>query len=243
MLASLSYQQRPIPIDIDNLQVWNKELFQALDISHSIDERVATFQEYMQVRFRLSKEDDRFNDDPPTRAKVDYKKLLLGWLFDSDNEQGAAWRSWVESRFGLITRYHGEPIGPPDSESELRFRQLCAKAIHNTNELYSQLDALYQFCQHELNFRFPSASHLTLYRGCADLPEYSIEDKEVHLFNNLSSLTSDPESALRFGTKVYEVRVPKFKVVCFDSLLPGSLNGEQEYMVLGGLYQGRKVNF
>ena len=31
------------------------------------------------------------------------------------------------------------------------------------------------------------------------------------------------------------------KIVCFDALLPRGLNGEQEYMVLGGIYKAKQV--
>ena len=44
------------------------------------------------------------------------------------------------------------------------------------------------------------------------------------------------DEAYRFGSRVYGVEVPLSKIVCFDTLLPGSLGGESEFMVLGGLY-------
>lgn len=193
----------------------------------------------MTHRFNLSKaryQSEAMAADPPPRPKVNYRRLLLGWLFDSDNEQGAAWRSWVESRFGLLTCFHQEPLPNPDSPEYLRYRQQCNRAIYNTNELYDQLDLLYCFCQQELRLRYPQQEHILLYRGCADLPRYHIEGRDVKLFNNLSSFTLDPESALRFGSKVYEVKVPLTKVACFELLMPRSLEGEQEFMVLGGLY-------
>ena len=54
--------------------------------------------------------------------------------------------------------------------------------------------------------------------------------------NNLSSFTREIDEAYRFGSRVYGVEVPLSKIVCFDTLLPGSLGGESEFMVLGGLY-------
>ncbi len=239
LLASLSYQQNPIPLEIDGLQVWYPALFEVLNTTDSYHERAEHFKHFMSEHFHLSKSVYSTNDeaDPPPRPKVNYRRLLLGWLFDSDNEQGAAWRSWVESRFGLLTCFHQGSLHGPDTPEYLRFRQVCTRATYNTNELYAQLDLLYLFCQHELRLRFQDVEHLTLYRGCTEQAEHTIEGENVKLFNNLSSFTADPESALRFGSKVYSVKVPLCKIACFESLLPHSLQGEQEFMVLGGLYR------
>lgn len=243
LLASLSFQQQPIPINIDNEALWYSDLVSEMAGLKCTKARAQVFQDYMQARFRLSKNRDEYSDDPPPRPKVNYRKLLLGWLFDSDNEQGAAWRSWVESRFGLITQYHKTPVPGPESTEYLHFWHKSNRATYNTNELYAQLDSVYVFCQQELKQRFFNRTHLMLYRGCTDLPDYEIEGEAVKVFNNLSSLTSDPESALRFGSKIYQVQVPMYKIVCFESLFPGSLVGEQEYMVLGGLYRVKKLTY
>ncbi|WED24078.1 NAD(+)--dinitrogen-reductase ADP-D-ribosyltransferase [Vibrio sp. JC009] len=243
VLASLAYQCQPIPLEIDSVNNWHPAFLHELkDIDNPIS-RARCFKEFMTARFCLSRQsgDYRNSDDPPPRPKVNYRRLLLGWLFDSDNEQGAAWRSWVESRFGLLTRFHAESLSGPDSPEYLRFREKCTRATYNTNELYDQLDLLYCFCQQELRLRHPGALHLTLYRGCTEMPGHIINEQPVKLFNNLSSFTSDEESALRFGSKVFAVQVPLTKIACFDSLLPGSLEGEQEYMVLGGLYLVKQV--
>jgi NAD+--dinitrogen-reductase ADP-D-ribosyltransferase len=239
LLASLAYQRHPIPIEIDGVSTWYPKLFAALKAATEPEERAQHFKSFMSDRFNLSKaryQSDALRDDPPPRPKVNYRRLLLGWLFDSDNEQGAAWRSWVESRFGLVTCFHQEMLPDQDSPEYMRYRQQCTKAIYNTNELYDQLDLLYCFCQQELRLRYPNCEHITLYRGCCELPKYRIEGQDVILFNNLSSFSLDVESALRFGSKVYQVDVPLSKIACFESLLPKSLEGEQEFMVLGGLY-------
>ena len=245
LLASLGYQHQPVPLQIDGVFNWHPQLFIDLQALETPAERADYFKAFMDVRFSLSKESNklRYRDDPPPRPKVNYRRLLLGWLFDSDNVQGAAWRSWVESRFGLLTLFHTESLSDPDSPEYMRFRQSCTKAIYNTNELYEQLDLLYGYCQHELSLRHPHIQHLTLYRGSTELPGYIIDGQPVMLFNNLSSFTADEESALRFGSKVFSVRVPLTKIVCFESLLPRSLQGEQEYMVLGGLYLVERVKF
>lgn len=238
LLASTAYQTNPIPLEIDGTHIWYSALFSALDSAEGYKARLECFNNFMSVHFRLGNSEQIAceNSDPPPRPKVNYRRLLLGWLFDSDNEQGAAWRSWVESRFGLLTCYHRESLYGPDTSQYLRFRQVCTRATYNTNELYAQLDLLYCFCQYELKSRY-TGEHLTLYRGCSEIPEYVINGNNIKLFNNLSSFTADPESALRFGSKVFSVQVPLTKIACFESLLPHSLQGEQEFMVLGGLYK------
>ncbi|WP_181388424.1 NAD(+)--dinitrogen-reductase ADP-D-ribosyltransferase [Vibrio albus] len=243
LLASVAYQDNPIPLELDGISTWYPRLFDSLKGEQDPVARARSFNDFMTARFHLAKvkPQNQDMDDSPPRPKVNYRRLLLGWLFDSDNEQGAAWRSWVESRFGLVTCFHKESVSGPDSPEYLRFRQTCTRAIYNTNELYSQLDLLYCFCQQELRLRYPGTNHLTLYRGCAELPEHTLDGQSVRLFNNLSSFTADPESALRFGSQVYAVKVPFQKVACFESLLPQGLQGEQEFMVLGGLYRAEKV--
>jgi NAD+--dinitrogen-reductase ADP-D-ribosyltransferase len=242
LLASIAYQAHPIPIKIDGVDNWYARLFAFLKWESDPAARARLFQDFMTARFHLAKVKQQEADEPLPRPKVNYRRLLLGWLFDSDNVQGAAWRSWVESRFGLVTCFHKESVSDPDSPEYLRFRQKCTKAMYNTNELYNQLDLLYCFCQQELRLRYPETNHLTLYRGCAELPEHTLDGLSVRLFNNLSSFTADPESALRFGSQVFAVRVPFPKIACFESLLPHSLEGEKEFMVLGGLYRAEKVN-
>jgi NAD+---dinitrogen-reductase ADP-D-ribosyltransferase len=241
LLASLAYQYQPVPVELDGIRTWYGKFFDTLSRVENTASRAEQFKTFMNYRFHLHNAKIQDVDDPTPRPKVNYRRLLLGWLFDSDNEQGAAWRSWVESRFGLMTRFHQGLVPGPDSPEYLRFRHQCTRATYNTNELYDQLDLLYCFCQQELHLRYPETEHLTLYRGCAELPEYLIDGREVKLFNNLSSFTLDPESALRFGSKVYAVQVPLPKIACFESLLPGSLEGEQEFMVLGGLYQVKQI--
>jgi NAD+--dinitrogen-reductase ADP-D-ribosyltransferase len=238
LLASLEFQRHPVSLVLDGIVTWHSDLFDALGRIKTQEGRGEHFTDFMEFRFRLSKnrESANWGYEPPPRPKMNYRRLVLGWLFDSDNDQGAAWRSWVESRFGLLTQFHQERVLGPNTPEYLRFRQACARAVMGTNELDTQLDLLYSYCQFELALRYPKQTHLRLYRGCAELPEYEIEGHSVKLFNNLSSFTLDPEDALRFGSKVFSVDVPLEKIACFDSLLPRCLTGEQEFMILGGLY-------
>lgn len=243
LLASLSFQHYPASLQLDGIEIFYRDLFDQLVMCRDSKKRVEIFANYMAVRFRLpeAKLAFRSDADPVPRPQSNYRKLLLGWLFDSDSDSGAAWRQWVESRFGLRTMYHHQPIQFEDSKAYLRYMRACIRATYQTNDLYGQLDLLYSFCQYQLAQNHPEDTHMTLYRGSHDSVRYRHEDGMVLLLNNLSSFSTDIEEAFRFGSKVVEIKVPMSKIVCFDTLLPRGLNGEQEYMVLGGLYRAKQV--
>ena len=243
VLASLAFQQYPVSLQLDGIETFYPELFDRLVCCRDARQRVSIFNDYMAVRFRLpeAKLNLRPDADPVPRPQSNYRKLLLGWLFDSDSDAGAAWRQWVESRFGLRTIYHHELIPPQDSDAYLRYMRACVRATYQTNDLAGQLDLLYCFCQYQLAHLYPQQQHLTLFRGSSESPRYHLEQQPVLVLNNLSSCSSDEDEAYRFGPKVVELQVPLSKIVCFGTLLPRGLNGEHEYMVLGGIYRVKRV--
>jgi NAD+---dinitrogen-reductase ADP-D-ribosyltransferase len=59
----------------------------------------------------------------------------------------------------------------------------------------------------------------------------------VLLFNNLTSFSASRERADEFGDVVLAARVPTAKVFFHSGLLPGRFSGEEEYLVIGGLYR------
>lgn len=233
LLASTSYQARPIPLLLDSITTWYQPLFDELALLPDAGTRADAFERFMQQRFDLS----ALADEPPQRAKLNYRRMIIGWLFDSDSEQGAAWRGWAESRFGLLTQFHRQPLSTPESVSYGHYRQHSFAATNNSNEIFEQLDLLYQFCQLQLTEQWQGQSHLTLYRGSARLDELSDIAAGVVQFNNLSSFAATAASASQFGSCVYQVAIPISKIVCYESLLPNIMTGEQEFMVLGGLYR------
>lgn len=243
VIASLEYQQKPAPLELDGIRALYADLLEQLAQDDSPESRLQTFRNYMTVRFRLPADDlpDSEQAEPQPRPKAHYNRLLRGWFFDADSREGAVWKGWVESRFGLLTRFHKEPIPGPESDAYDRFMEERVRGIYNTNALDTQLDLLYTYCQYELRRRYPGRTHLRLYRGSVGElfgePAHKDGGQPVKLFNNISSFSLDPEEALRFGHRILQVDVPLTKIVCFDSLLPGQLHGEQEYMVLGGLYR------
>lgn len=239
VIASLEYQHRPAPLEIDGIKALYADLLDQLQQTPSQDVRLEIFRNYMILRFRLPADDLPESDleEPQLRPKAHYNRLLRGWFFDADSREGAVWKGWVESRFGLLTRFHKEPIPGPESAAYDRFMEERVRGVYNTNALETQLDLLYTYSQYELRKRYPEQTHLRLYRGSVGTLFGDYRGKPLKLFNNLSSFSLDPEEALRFGHRILEVDVPLEKIVCFDRLLPGQLHGEQEYMVLGGLYE------
>lgn len=243
LLAALDYQQQPLAIELDGVQLHYRDLFRRLDPLADAASRARCFSDYMAVHFRLpGHELQQWPEaEPVPRPQANYRRLLLGWLFDSDSDAGAGWRQWAESRFGLRTLYHREPLGPPDSPTHQRYLQAASRACYATNSLFEQLDLLYSYCQYELARRHPQQRHLPLFRGGSERPQPQPDGSLVIAYNNLSSFTRDADAACRFGSQVLAVAVPLTKIVCFDNLLPGPLDGEGEFMVLGGRYRVERL--
>jgi NAD+--dinitrogen-reductase ADP-D-ribosyltransferase len=57
------------------------------------------------------------------------------------------------------------------------------------------------------------------------------------LLNNLNSFTASRERADELGDYILEAVVPLPKIFFFNQLLPGMLRGEDEMVVIGGLYE------
>ncbi len=257
ILGGLTFQQQPAPLLIDGVADLHKDLFQRLAHLPDKAQRVQQFYDYVDVHFCL--------DDPAAagyspgskgRPKANWQRTLRGWFFDSDSREGAVLKAWVESRFGLLTRFHQQPIRDVNSHGHLKFLEARAKGLYNTNALEAQLDLVYGYCQYELSqprqsLQTPNRSqtHLTLYRGINRLEQLSLstgpleqserneQEGAVLLLNNLNAFSLDPERASEFADRVVKIQVPTQKVFCFDQLFPSLLNGEGEYIVIGGLYR------
>lgn len=244
ILGGLSYQTHPIPLALDGVVELHKELFRHLDAETDPRLRAILFQRHMAAVFSLDQPEEAGYaiGSPRARAKANYLRLLRGWAFDSDAMEGAVLKSWVESRFGLLTRYHGGPIRDFSAVCYRRFLEMRAKGLYGTNALEAQLDLLYTYCQYELGRQHPGVTHCLLYRGVNRVGEQEIlgvstPGRRRVLLNNLSSFTSERERAEEFGDYIMEVEVPLPKVFFVHRLLPGLLKGENEFMVIGGLYE------
>jgi NAD+--dinitrogen-reductase ADP-D-ribosyltransferase len=250
ILGGLTYQRHPTPLQIDGVADLHKPLWALLDDIPGAGERAERFAGYLESHFRLKQPEDAglAAGRSGARARASYLRIVRGWAFDSESREAAVLKGWVESRFGLSPRHHGEPLREPGSAAWQRYVEIRAQGLRGTNALESQLDLLYAYAQYELARQFPQRTHLRLYRGVNRLAEHeTIEDnrqgEKVLLLNNINSFSRSRERAGEFGDDLLAVDVPLPKLAFFSQLLPGLLRGEDEYVVIGGLYRVRLARF
>ena len=241
IIASREFQDSPQPLEIDGARATDRRLFAQLAATEDPDQRGQIFHDYVSVKFRLH---EWAQHQASARASLrhSYIRFLANWGVDSNGHAGAVLKAWVESRFGLSATYHHGLLASDPAARE-RYAADRIKGSAQTMGVAMQFDLLYTFCQDELRRRHPGREHLTLYRGTHDPHEYAVRDTPptgatLVRLNSLSSFTSDREIAWEFGSSVWEVRVPFSKIVFFSGLLPRHLlEGESEYLVLGGEYR------
>jgi NAD+---dinitrogen-reductase ADP-D-ribosyltransferase len=246
VLGSLTYQQYPSPLMLDGVAELHRDLFRRLDAA-APEARNAVFRDYLSVHFRLEwPEEMGLSGEVPGRrrgrAKANYRRMIRGWSFDSDSREGAVLKGWVESRFGLMPRYHGQPLRDPSGEAYRRYLEMRSHGLYGTSALEAQLDLVYAFCQRELALRHPGGRHVTLYRGVNRLADHEVlakgaGGKRTILLNNISSFTCSRERAGEFGDYILAVDVPLTKIFFYCGLLPGVLQGEDEFLVIGGVVE------
>jgi NAD+---dinitrogen-reductase ADP-D-ribosyltransferase len=244
ILGSLAYQHHPVPLALDGVVELHKELFKQLDGMVHSGERAVLFMRHMAAAFSLKQPEEAgwAQDSPHDRTRASYLKMVRGWSFDADGREGAVLKGWVESRFGLLPRHHGGPIRDFSGETYRRYLGMRARGLYGTNALEAQLDLLYTYCQYELGRQHPGETHLILYRGVNRVGEHETlqelgKGRRIVLMNSLSSFTPDRERAGEFGGYILEASVPLPKVFFFHRLLPGMLKGEEEFVVIGGVYE------
>ncbi len=245
ILGSLTFQRHPVALHLDGVEELHAELFDSLGDVEDPQERSVRFKDYMRSGFLLDHLDEAGFDAEKSRCKrekADYLRMLRGWMFDPDGKEAAVMKSWVESRFGLLPRNHKGPLGDLNTENYQRYLRARAQGLYNTNALEAQFDLLYTYCQYELKRRFPEQAHLLLYRGINQVKEHEIlhqpaKHTYVLLLNNLNSFTHERSQADEFGDYILEAEIPLSKLLYFPDLLPGTLKGENEYLVIGGVYQ------
>lgn len=237
ILGSLQFQRYPQPLLLDGVRELHRDLFRRLDALATAEQRAQQFIDYMCVRFLLHQPDEA-GFSPGARIdrhKADYLRLLRGWSFDSEGREGAVLKGWVESRFGLVPRFHQQAIHSAEDEAYRHYQQTCADGLYNTHALEAQLDLLYSYCQYELQTG-PQA--LQLYRGSNDIEQLA---PGILLLNNLNSFSRDLERASEFGDSVWQVEVPASKVLFHARLLPSYIKAEDEVVVIGGLYRAKRA--
>ncbi|MES9971659.1 MAG: NAD(+)--dinitrogen-reductase ADP-D-ribosyltransferase [Candidatus Thiodiazotropha sp.] len=245
ILGSLTFQHHPVPLMLDGVRELHDELFSRLEEVSNRQERAIHFMDYMRSGFLLDNLDEAGFDATQSRLKrdkADYLRILRGWMFDPDGKEAAVLKSWVESRFGLMPRNHGGPLGDYSSARYMAYLSDRAQGLYNTNGLEAQLDLLYTYSQYELKQCYPLQTHITLYRGINHIEDHEILhhlDKHhcILLMNNINSFTNQRERADEFGDYILEAEIPLVKLLYFPNLIPDRLRGENEYMVIGGVYR------
>jgi NAD+--dinitrogen-reductase ADP-D-ribosyltransferase len=248
ILGGLTYQRHPQPLQIDGVAELHRPLWALLDDIADASERGEHFSGYMARHFGLPPAAAAGQGPISRRARVNYLRVVRGWGFDSESREAAVLKGWVESRFGLCPRHHGEALREPGSAAWQRYVEMRAQGLQGTHALESQIDLLYAYTQYELARQFPLRTHLRLYRGVNRLAEHeTVSDKprgdKVLLLNNVNSFSRSRERAGEFGDDLLAVDVPLPKIAFFSQLLPGMLRGEDEYVVIGGLYRVRLAGF
>ncbi|MEI7432328.1 MAG: NAD(+)--dinitrogen-reductase ADP-D-ribosyltransferase [Betaproteobacteria bacterium] len=245
ILGSLTFQQYPTPLKLDSVAELHADLFRRLDRFSTKSERASAFCDYLTVRFCLEQlEEAGLTERSKQRAKANWMRALRGWSFDSDGREGAVLKGWVESRFGLLPRFHGKPLRDFTGPTYLRYQEMRSAGLYGTNALESQLDLLYAYSQYEYQRESKevadSPGSIELYRGINRIAEHEVLEgggkRQVVLFNNMVSFTASRERASEFGDYILTTQVPKAKIFFNCDLLPGVLKGENEYLVIGGVY-------
>ena len=238
-IASQEFQERPEPLELEGARSTDRRLFALLAATADPVERGEIFHDYVSVKFRLH-EWQEHRDSARASLRHSYLRFIANWGADSNGHSGAVLKSWVENRFGLPATFHRGRLRDDPAARE-RYDRDRMRGAAKTMGVSMQLDLLYTFCQDELRRRHPGVTHLTLYRGTHDPEEYGLDvggDGTLVRLNNLSSFTSDRETAWEFGSSVWKVQVPIPKIVFFSGLLPRHLlEGESEHLVLGGEYR------
>jgi NAD+--dinitrogen-reductase ADP-D-ribosyltransferase len=250
ILGGLTFQRAPAPLYIDGVAALHRSLFRLLDDIEERQERALRFVGYMEAHFRMAHPEEAglTAQKPKGRAKASYLRVVRGWTFNPDGREAAVLKAWIESRFGLMPRHHGESLREAGSNAWQSYMGMCAAGLYGTNALESQLDLLFAYCQYELARQFPERSHVTLYRGVNHIDDHEVIADDgrrgkpgikIVLLNNVNSFSTSRERAGEFGDYILSVEVPVTKLVFFSQLLPGMLKSEDEYVVIGGLYRVR----
>lgn len=265
LLGSAVFNDYPRPLHIAGVREQHHDLFERLAAMPNA--AAVAFECYMETSFRLAERGDahpRFRPlpQPPSpqpspggrgdvgkewiglrRFRADYRRLLRGWGFDANSREGAVLKAWVENRFGLFPTFHKQPLTRISSPAWGNYVEEKMSSRFHNNNIFLQLDLLYEFCQWTLAHRRTTGRHLMLYRGVNDFIEHPLIRKDrgrevIVRLNNLVSFTANRTVACEFGDTILEARVPKVKIVFFSDLLPRHhLKGEAEYLVIGGDYR------
>ena len=251
MLASTGFNANPQPLHVAGTREAHAGLFSLLRRCPDAAEARAVFAHYMSLAFGVTPRGVGGNDGRPESAErrcwqATYLKLLHGWGQDANGPAGAVLKGWVESRFGLVPVFHGAVLTRFPSPAWMTYlEQKVGSRLHNNNNnIFQQLDLLFEFSQWMLARFKPlgSAPRLTLWRGSNRCEEQlragSLRERRCILqLNNLVSFSLTREQAGCFGDWLLQAEVPQVKLLLWPGLLDSaSLRGESEVLAIGGDY-------
>lgn len=251
-LASTGFNAQPVPLSIKGIRAVHPALFAQLETAPTLLAARERFVHYMDDAFALHKPPHPAASAavPPDqrRWRTSWRKLLQGWGMDANGPAGAVIKGWVESRFGLTPTFHKAPLGHYPSDAWVAYIEEKNASRYHNNHIHQQFDVLYEFCQLSLRRFGPPASgptpqHTRLWRGSNRCEEQLVAGRLTNRrctmqLNNIVSMSLCAQDASCFGDWVLQVHVPLCKLLVYPGLLPGQvLQGEQEVLALGGLYE------
>jgi len=229
-LASTEFNQAPVPLHIGGTRNAHAGLFSLLQRCDSSSEASDVFVHYMALAFSLQPDPGARTPGEARRWRSSYTKLIQGWGLNSSGPAGAVLKGWVESRFGLVPRFHKAPLSRFPSPAWVDYLEEKVSSRYHNNCIDLQLDVLYEFAQWTLErFQpFGTALHLVCWRGIG-LDEVistggragAASGRCVLRLNNVVSLSTGAHLAECFGDRLYQVRVPMPKVLYYPGLIPG----------------------
>jgi NAD+--dinitrogen-reductase ADP-D-ribosyltransferase len=246
VLASAAFNAHPQPLRIAAARECSAGLFALLAQSGDAAQAREMFAHYMSLAFGLAKPREAAAAVAESRRwRASYLKLLQGWGLDSNGPAGAVLKGWVESRFGLAPGFHKAPLARFPSPAWITYLEEKAAERYRNNNVFQQLDLLYEFCQWMLTrFRLMGdGPRVTLWRGSTRCEEQivagSLRARQCTVrLNNLVSFSRSHEGAQCFGDWVLQAQVPLCKLLFVPGLVnTRSLDGEGEVLALGGDYE------
>lgn len=253
VLASAAFNAHPQPLHIAGTREAHPGLFALLDRSAQLSEAREMFVHYLSIAFGLrrpaAQELPSLGVAEQRRWRASWRQLLQGWGLDANGAAGAVLKGWVESRFGMVPLHHKAPLGRFPSPAWVSYLEEKATSRFHNNGIHQQLDLLFEFCQWaQQRFALPAPEagrpgHVLLWRGSTRCEEQLVQGRLAQRrvtvrLNSLASFSLSREDASCFGDWVFQVHMPRCKLLAFPGLLPAQvLQGEQEVLALGGDYE------
>ena len=247
VLASTAYNAHPVPLHVAGARETNPGLFALLARSADMAEARFVFEHYMSLAFGLERREpgDAPRERESRHRRASYLKLLQGWGLDANGVAGAVLKGWVESRFGIAPVFHKERLLRFPSPVWVAYLEEKGASRHHNNNVYQQLDLLYEFSQWMLARFSPlgAGPRVLLWRGSTRCEEQivsgSLRERRCTVrLNNLVSFSLTREDAGCFGDWLLQAQVPQHKLLLWPGLLDtASLRGEGEVLALGGDYE------